>query len=58
MMPEESIVSDESATSSLIVTPHALQAKPHDWLALTGGSIGQGLPSQLVHLLLNPIDQL
>jgi acetolactate synthase-1/2/3 large subunit len=44
MMPEESIVSDESATSSLIVTPHALQAKPHDWLALTGGSIGQGLP--------------
>jgi len=44
MMPEESIVSDESATSSLIVTPYALQAKPHDWLALTGGSIGQGLP--------------
>ena len=44
MMPEESIVSDESATSSLIITPHVLQAKPHDWLALTGGSIGQGLP--------------
>ena len=43
-MPENAIVSDEAATSSLFVTPHTLMAKPHDWLALTGGSIGQGLP--------------
>ena len=26
------------------MTPQALKAKPHDWLTLTGGSIGQGLP--------------
>ena len=44
LMPENAIVSDEAATSSLFVTPHTLMAKPHDWLALTGGSIGQGLP--------------
>ena len=44
LMPENSIVSDEAATSSLLVTPFALKAKPHDWLALCGGSIGQGLP--------------
>lgn len=44
LMPEDSIVSDEAATSSFLVTPHALKAKPHDWLCLTGGSIGQGLP--------------
>ena len=44
LMPEESIVSDEAATSSFLVTPQALKAKPHDWLTLTGGSIGQGLP--------------
>ena len=43
-MPEDSIVSDEAATSGLLVTPFALKAKPHDWLTLTGGSIGQGLP--------------
>ena len=44
LMPEESIISDEAATSSFLVTPQALKAKPHDWLTLTGGSIGQGLP--------------
>ena len=44
LMPENSIVSDEAATSSFLVTPQALKAKPHDWLCLTGGSIGQGLP--------------
>ena len=44
LMPEDAIVSDESATSGMLVTPHTWKAKPHDWLALTGGSIGQGLP--------------
>lgn len=44
LIPENSIISDEAATSSLFVTPYTLGAKPHDWLSLTGGSIGQGLP--------------
>ena len=44
LLPEETIVCDEAATSGFFVTPHAWNAKPMDWLALTGGSIGQGLP--------------
>ena len=44
LLPEEAIVADEAATSGFFVTPHAWNAKPLDWLALTGGSIGQGLP--------------
>ena len=44
LLPEEAIVCDEAATSGFFVTPHAWNAKPLDWLALTGGSIGQGLP--------------
>ena len=43
-LPEEVVVCDEAATSGFFVTPHAWNAKPLDWLALTGGSIGQGLP--------------
>jgi acetolactate synthase-1/2/3 large subunit len=44
LLPEDAVVCDEAATSGFFVTPHAWNAKPLDWLALTGGSIGQGLP--------------
>ena len=44
LLPEATIVCDAAATSGFFVTPHAWNAKPLDWLALTGGSIGQGLP--------------
>lgn len=44
LMPENAIVSDESATSGLSVGMFTATAHPHDHLALTGGSIGQGLP--------------
>ena len=44
LLPEESIVSDEAATSGFAVYPNTWNSKPHDWLSLTGGSIGQGLP--------------
>ena len=44
LLPEDVVVCDEAATSGFFVTPHAWSAKPLDWLALTGGSIGQGLP--------------
>ncbi len=44
-LPEGAIVVDESITSGLSV-PAATAACPrHDWLALAGGSIGQGLPA-------------
>lgn len=44
MMPDNAIVSDEAATSGLAIFPATAGAPPHDWLTLTGGAIGQGLP--------------
>ena len=43
-MPEGCIVSDESNTNGLGVRDRTISAKPHQWMDLTGGSIGQGLP--------------
>lgn len=47
LMPEDSIVSDEAATCGLGIFPATENAPPHDWLMLTGGAIGQGLPLSL-----------
>ncbi len=44
-LPENAIIVDEGATSSIVVGPHTATAQPHDWLNLTGGSIGWGLPA-------------
>jgi acetolactate synthase-1/2/3 large subunit len=46
-LPADAIVSDEAATCGLGIFGHTLQAAPHDWLTLTGGAIGQGLPLAL-----------
>ncbi len=42
--PEGAIVVDEGATSGLPYFGAAESSPPHDYLALTGGAIGQGLP--------------
>ncbi|HEX4864977.1 MAG TPA: acetolactate synthase large subunit [Acidimicrobiales bacterium] len=44
LLPEEVIVADESNTSGLFISGATAGAPPHDWLTLTGGSIGIGLP--------------
>ena len=44
LMPENAIVSDEGVTSSRDAEAWTVGAPPHDWLNVTGGSIGQGLP--------------
>jgi acetolactate synthase I/II/III large subunit len=44
LLPEQAIVSDESNTASVYLAAATEAAPPHDWLQLTGGSIGQGLP--------------
>ena len=44
LLPEGAIVSDEANTSGLWLPGATAAAPPHDWLTLTGGSIGQGLP--------------
>ncbi len=45
LLPENAIVVDESATAGLGLLPITASAPPHDWLCLTGGAIGQGIPS-------------
>jgi acetolactate synthase-1/2/3 large subunit len=44
LLPEGAIVSDEANTSGLWLSAATKGAPPHDWLSLTGGAIGQGLP--------------
>lgn len=43
-LPENAVISDDGATSSGPVLAALATARPHVHLALTGGSIGQGLP--------------
>jgi acetolactate synthase-1/2/3 large subunit len=43
-LPENAIVVDEGGTSGGGCTFSTRTAPPHDWLILTGGSIGYGLP--------------
>jgi acetolactate synthase-1/2/3 large subunit len=44
LLPEGAIVSDDGTTSSLSCALATAGCPPHDWLYLTGGAIGQGLP--------------
>ena len=44
LLPEGAIISDEGNTSGLFAATHTMGAPAHDWLCLTGGAIGQGLP--------------
>lgn len=44
LLPEGAIVSDEANTSGVYLPAATAGAPPHDWLSLTGGAIGQGLP--------------
>ncbi|MGB9249527.1 MAG: acetolactate synthase large subunit [Mycobacterium sp.] len=45
LMPENAIVVDESNTSSVPLTVATAGAPAHDWLTLTGGAIGYGIPA-------------
>jgi len=44
LLPEECIVDDEAATSGWALLDATAGAPPHDWLMLTGGAIGDGMP--------------
>jgi acetolactate synthase-1/2/3 large subunit len=44
LLPEHAIVCDEANTSGVALPGATAGAPPHDWLTLTGGAIGQGLP--------------
>ncbi|MDR2985610.1 MAG: acetolactate synthase large subunit [Nocardiopsaceae bacterium] len=44
LLPEGAIICDEANTSGIWLPAATAGGPPHDWLALTGGAIGQGLP--------------
>ena len=47
LLPEDAIVMDEGATAGLALFPMTQGSPKHDWLMLTGGAIGQGLPASV-----------
>ena len=47
LLPENAIIVDEAATSGMPLFPITAASRPHDWLNLTGGSIGFGLPASV-----------
>jgi acetolactate synthase I/II/III large subunit len=47
LLPEHAIVVDEALTSGVGLNELTSGAPRHDWLALTGGAIGDGLPMAL-----------
>ncbi|HUC36511.1 MAG TPA: acetolactate synthase large subunit [Acidimicrobiales bacterium] len=44
LLPQGAIVSDEANTSSVFLPAATAGAPRHDWLCLSGGAIGQGMP--------------
>jgi acetolactate synthase-1/2/3 large subunit len=44
LLPDNAIVTDESITTGRGFFRDSHGAAPHDWLSLTGGAIGEGLP--------------
>lgn len=44
LMPDNAIICDESITTGRNFVRDTEQAPRHDWLQITGGSIGEGLP--------------
>ena len=47
LMPEGAIIVDEALTSGVGLNELTSGAPRHDWLSLTGGAIGEGLPMAL-----------
>jgi acetolactate synthase-1/2/3 large subunit len=47
LLPERAIVVDESNTSGLLLAQATAGAPAHDWLTLTGGAIGYGIPAAI-----------
>jgi acetolactate synthase-1/2/3 large subunit len=45
LIPENAVVVDEAITTGMAVFPSTTTSRSHDWLNLTGGSIGWGLPA-------------
>src|SRR5690606_38281977 len=44
LLPEDAIIADESITFGRSVFSATHHSRKHDWLQLTGGAIGSGMP--------------
>jgi acetolactate synthase-1/2/3 large subunit len=53
-MPEHAIVVNEAVSSGFAIPDFTARAAPHDWLDVTGGSVGGGLPLALGAAIANP----
>ena len=53
-LPDNAIIVDESITSGLMLNTMTAGAPRHDMLTLTGGAIGQGLPSAVGAAVASP----
>ena len=46
-MPDHAIISEDAVTTALPIYMQTKGARPHDWLCVTGGAIGQGIPAAI-----------
>ncbi|WP_323762245.1 acetolactate synthase large subunit [Maricaulis sp.] len=46
-MPDDSVICDDATTSGMGVFPWIEHGPRHDWLCLTGGAIGSGMPQAI-----------
>jgi acetolactate synthase-1/2/3 large subunit len=53
-LPENALVSDDGVSNGLLSYLPTPNAQPHDWMMLTGGAIGQGMPLALGAALAAP----
>jgi len=53
-MPDNAIVSEDAVTSGLPIYALTYAARAHDWLFLTGGAIGQGIPAAIGAAIAQP----
>lgn len=54
LLPEGAIIVDDGATATPPLYAATASASPHDWLSLTGGSIGFGLPCAIGAAIAKP----
>jgi len=54
LLPEHAVICDDSATSGVQPFVHTATSQPHDWLLVTGGAIGQGMPVGIGAALARP----
>lgn len=45
LCPRDAVIVDEAVTAGMAIYPMTMGMTAHDWISVTGGAIGQGLPN-------------